>query len=178
MRAAALLAALEARGVRLMAVGQTLRVDAPRGVLTTADREALLAHKAAVLAALRAEASRASTTEMSASLTAAERDRLAAEAAGGDRLAQLVVEATACSPEPVAWRLSSRRLDRELWVARDGAAAAALDADGARAGLPVVLADDLERLRDFDDRRLDDLLDVLRHFPGARIAGLDPEAAS
>ena len=61
MTPAALMADLEARGVRLMAVGQTLRVDAPRGVLTTADREALLAHKAAVLAALRAEASRAST---------------------------------------------------------------------------------------------------------------------
>jgi hypothetical protein len=40
-----------------------------------------------------------------------------------------------------------------------------------------VLADDLERLRDFDDRRLNNLLDVLVHFPGARIAALDQEVA-
>jgi hypothetical protein len=119
-----------------------------------------------------------SLTEVHASLTDAERAQLAAEAAGGDTLAQFVVEATACRPEPVAWRLYSRRLDRELWVARDIKEATELDRDGARNGLPVVLARDLERLRDFDDHRLTDLLDVLRHFPGARIAELDPEAAS
>jgi hypothetical protein len=50
------MADLEARGVRLLAVGKTLRVDAPRGVLTATDREALVAHKPAVLATLRAEA--------------------------------------------------------------------------------------------------------------------------
>ena len=86
--------------------------------------------------------------------------------------------AVACAPDPAAWRLYSRRLDRELWVARDAEAATALDADGARAELPVVLADDLERLRDFDDHRLKHCLDVLMHFPGARLAELDPEAAS
>jgi hypothetical protein len=107
-----------------------------------------------------------------------ERTRLAGEPAAGDQLAQLVLQAVACTPDPAAWRLYSRRLDRELWLARDAGAATALDADGARAGLPVVLADDLERLRDFDDRRLNDLLDVLIYFPGARIAELDPEAAS
>jgi hypothetical protein len=116
--------------------------------------------------------------EVYAPLTDGERARLAAEVTGGDRLAQLVVEATACTPEPCAWRLRSRRLERELWLARDAEAAAQLDADGARDGLPVLLADDLERLRDFDDRRLNDLLDVLIHFPGARIADLDPETAS
>jgi hypothetical protein len=119
-----------------------------------------------------------SLTEVFAHLMGVERDQLAVEAAGGDRLAQLVVEATACRPEPVAWRLYSRRLDRELWVARDVKAPTELDRDGARNGLPVVLAGDLERLRDFDDHRLNDLLDVLRHFPGAGIAELDPEAAS
>jgi hypothetical protein len=119
-----------------------------------------------------------SLTEVCAHLMGAERGQLAAEAAGGDRLAQLVVEATACRPEPVAWRLYSRRLDRALWVARDIKAATELDRDGARNGLPVVLAGDLERLRDFDDHRLTDLLDVLRHFPRAGIAELDPEAAS
>jgi hypothetical protein len=88
------------------------------------------------------------------------------------------VHAVACTPDAAAWRLYSRRLDRELWVARDAAAAAALDADGARAGLPVVLADDLARLRDLDDGHLRDLLEVLAVFPGARIASLDPEMAS
>jgi hypothetical protein len=102
----------------------------------------------------------------------------AGEVGVGDRLAHLMVEATACTPEPCAWRLYSRRLNRELWVARDAMAAAALDADGVRAGLPVVLADDLARLRDFDDQRLRDLLEVLAVFPGARIAALDPEVAS
>jgi hypothetical protein len=112
-----------------------------------------------------------------AGLTNAERDKLAAEAPG-DQLARLVLDAVACTPDVVAWRLYSHRLDRDLWVARDAVAAAALGADGARAGLPVVLADDLERLRDFDDHRLKHCLDVLMHFPGARLAELDPEAAS
>lgn len=53
MTAAVLLADLRARGVRLAAVGARLRVEAPRGVLTEADREALAAHKTAVLAELR-----------------------------------------------------------------------------------------------------------------------------
>ena len=63
MTPAALIADLKARGVRLMAVGRTLRVDAPRGTLTVADREALLAHKPAVLAALRAQASLSTTAD-------------------------------------------------------------------------------------------------------------------
>lgn len=54
MTAAALMAGLAARGIRVTAQGETLRVDAPRGMLTTADREALLAHKATLLAGLRA----------------------------------------------------------------------------------------------------------------------------
>jgi hypothetical protein len=107
-----------------------------------------------------------------------ERARLSLETAAGDQLAQLVLQAVACTPDPAAWRLYSRRLDRELWLARDSEAAAALDLDGARSGLPVVLADDLEQLRYFGDRRLNDLLDVLIHFPGARIVELDPEVAS
>jgi len=240
---AALVADLEARGVRLTAVGERLRVDAPRGTLTVADREALVRHKPAILAELCAEASRATTTaapaageanlakeakkgpgaietqptrlcelcnatgwtwhadwpepgtgqwlcatcvarptltlaELHAKLTTVERRRLRAEADSGDQLARLILRTTACAPEPSAWRLYSRRLDRELWLARDTEAAAALDADGARAGLPVVLADDLEHLRDFDDQRLRDLLEALTVFPGARVAVLDPEVAS
>jgi hypothetical protein len=117
--------------------------------------------------------------ELHAQLSATERHRLRTEADGGDQLAQLVLQAVACtSSEPTAWRLYSRRLDREFWVARDAATAAVLDADGIRAEKPVVLADDLERLRDFDDQRLRDLLDALAVFPGARIAAVDPEVAS
>jgi hypothetical protein len=116
--------------------------------------------------------------EVHTQLTTAERQRLRAEADNGGQLGQLVIQAVACTPAPAAWRLYSHRLDRELWVARDAAAAIALDADGARAGLPVVLADELEHLRDFDDQRLRDLLEVLPMFPGARIAALDPEVAS
>jgi hypothetical protein len=47
-----LLAALNARAVRLTAVGDRLRVDAPAGTLTAADRQALAQHKAALLALL------------------------------------------------------------------------------------------------------------------------------
>jgi len=52
----ALRADLEARGVRLTVIGQKLRVDAPKGTLTQADRDALVHHKPVLLAALRAEA--------------------------------------------------------------------------------------------------------------------------
>jgi hypothetical protein len=116
-------------------------------------------------------------TDAHVGLTDSERAKLAAEAAG-DQLARLVLDAVACTPDVVAWRLYSRRLDRELWVGRDAAAATALGADGARAGLPVVLADDLQRLRAFDDQRLRDVLEVLAVFPGAQLAELDPETAS
>jgi hypothetical protein len=57
----ALIAELEARGVRLTVVGETLRVDAPRGIVTATDREALVQYKPALLATLRAEASRVTT---------------------------------------------------------------------------------------------------------------------
>jgi hypothetical protein len=53
------MADLEARGVRLTAVGERLRVDAPCGVLAATDRDALVQHKPAILAALRVEPSRA-----------------------------------------------------------------------------------------------------------------------
>src|SRR5262249_2115205 len=68
--------------------------------------------------------------EVHAQLTTAERQRLRAEADGGDQLAQLVLHAVACTPAPAAWRLYSHRLNRELWVARDAVAATALEADG------------------------------------------------
>jgi len=153
MTAGELMGVLRRRGVELLTDGDRLGVR-PAGRLTPEERTALIAAKADVLSVLRAEAF------------------------DGDQLGQLILRTTACTPEPSAWRLYSRRLGRELWLARDTEAAAALDADGARAGLPVVLADDLEHLRDFDDQRLRDLLEALTVFPGARVAVLDPEVAS
>jgi TubC N-terminal docking domain len=178
-----------------------LRIEAPRGVVTAAVKAVLAEHKPALLALLASCRScgnilawvedwpcegesrwlcptcaawpAPTLAAVFAQLTAEERQRLDAEAAAGGRLAQVVTDAVLCAPEPCAWRLYSRRLDRELWLARDAKAAAALDADGARAGLPVVLADDLERLRDFDDQHLRELLEVLSKFPGARLAQLD-----
>jgi hypothetical protein len=55
MNARALLADLCARDVRVTAVGGRLRVDAPAGVLTAADREALAAHKPTIMALLDAQ---------------------------------------------------------------------------------------------------------------------------
>jgi hypothetical protein len=55
------MADLVARGIRVTARGETLRVDAPRGILTASDRAALVHHKSAVLAALREEVARVTT---------------------------------------------------------------------------------------------------------------------
>jgi TubC N-terminal docking domain len=93
MTAARLVARLRAADVRLAVVGGRLRVDAPRGVLTDADREALRAHKAEILALLHA---------------------LDAEARAGDGVAVLVLDdlmpAGAMGPRPVpAWRVVVER---------------------------------------------------------------------
>lgn len=53
-----LLSDLEDRGVRLQAAGDWITFEAPRGVLQDAEREALRAHKAAVLALLRGRQAR------------------------------------------------------------------------------------------------------------------------
>jgi len=55
MNTAQLLTDLEHRGVVLHIVGDRLKWQAPRGALTTADRAALAANKAEILAALAAE---------------------------------------------------------------------------------------------------------------------------
>jgi hypothetical protein len=184
VNAAELLAALRTRGVELRVAGERLRFR-PVAAVTTDELEALRAHKAAVLtlladlAELERDGTAAKLRAIARTLISEEHaQRLAAEAAAGDQLAQLILQAVACIPDPAGWRLYSRRLDRELWVARDATAANELDGDGVRGDLPVVLADDLEPLRDFDDRRLNNLLDVLIHFPGAGLVELDTEAAS
>jgi len=52
MTASALMGCLSRRGVRLTAQEERLVIDAPRGVLTDADREELRAHKAELVALL------------------------------------------------------------------------------------------------------------------------------
>jgi len=91
-----LVAALAARGIVLRRHGLELGV-APRRLLTDADRVALRTSKTDVLALLAdlAELERDSTVarlrEVAATLTAEEHQRLAAEAAAGDGLAELVM---------------------------------------------------------------------------------------
>jgi hypothetical protein len=58
MTGRALVADLRARDVRLTVAGDRVHVDAPRGVLTAADRAALRRHKAQVLRVLGAETAR------------------------------------------------------------------------------------------------------------------------
>jgi len=76
---------------------------------------------------------------------------------------------------PCAWRLWSNRLQRELWICRDAGALAELEGDDARGGLPVVLADDLERLRDLDDAIMHAVLDICAAWPGCRMVDALPE---
>jgi hypothetical protein len=176
--AAELLHALRARGIVVEARGDRLRYR-PRHRVTEHELAIMRQLKPDLLRLLTIEpAHREALRRCDQDLDDHDRGRLAAEAAAGDQLAQLVLHAVACTPDPAAWRLYSRRLDRELWVARDATAANELDGDGVRGDLPVVLADDLERLRELDDRRLNSLLDILIHFPGARLVKLDPEAVS
>jgi hypothetical protein len=173
-----LLHTLRARGIVVEACGDRLRYR-PRHRVTEDELAIMRQLKPDLLRLLTIEpAHREALRRCYQDLDDHDRGRLATEAAAGDQLAQLVVHALACTPDPAAWRLYSRRLDRELRVARDAAAANELDGDGVRGDLPVVLADDLERLRDFDDRRLNDVLDVLVHLPGARLAELDRESGA
>jgi hypothetical protein len=95
MPAASLLTHLRARGLRLWRHGDELRV-APRALLDESDRAALGAHTAALLGLLddleqlERDGTAARLRAVAATLTPEEHHRLAAEAAGGDRLAALV----------------------------------------------------------------------------------------
>ena len=96
MTAAELLTTLRRRGLRLTRHGDALHVG-PRTLLTDADRRALTVLTPAILALLAtlAELERDGTAarlrDLAEGLTAEEHQRLAAEAAIGDRLAELMV---------------------------------------------------------------------------------------
>ena len=103
MSAAELLEALRTRGVELRAAGDRLRFR-PVAAVTTDELEALRAHKAAVLALLadvnklERDGMAARLRAVAATLTSAEHERLAVEAATGDRLAELAVAVLASVP--------------------------------------------------------------------------------
>jgi hypothetical protein len=92
MTATALVTALHARGLRLWAEFHVV----PRRLLTDDDRAALRANKPAVLAlladleALERDGMAAWLRAVAATLSAEEHQRLAHEAASGDRLAELI----------------------------------------------------------------------------------------
>jgi hypothetical protein len=104
MTPAQLLADFAARGIRLSHHGAELHV-APRALLETGDRAALVAHKPALLvllvdlAQLERDGTAAQLRAVAATLTPDEHRRLAQEAAG-DRLPQLVQAVLALSTGP------------------------------------------------------------------------------
>ena len=83
-----------------------------------------------------------------------------------------------CMPAPCAWRLYLPRLDRELWVCRDAAALGELEADAAAGGLPVLMTDDVERLRHVDELTLNAVLDTCANWPGCRVVDALPNAGA
>jgi hypothetical protein len=93
--AAGVLEALRTRGVELRAAGDRLRFR-PVAAVTPDELAALRAHKAAVLALLadleqlERDGTAAKLRAIGATLTSEEHQRLRAEAAAGDRLAELV----------------------------------------------------------------------------------------
>ncbi len=110
MTATDLLMDLRARGLRLWGEGGGLHV-APRARLVEADRAAITAHKPALLAllvdleALERDGTAATLRAIAATLTPDEHERLRAEAASGDRLAELVTAVLGTPPAgPVVLR--------------------------------------------------------------------------
>ena len=93
---AALLLGLRARGIRVDADGDRLRYH-PANQVTAADVDSLRAGKADLLAllgdlaSLDADRTAGRLRALAATLTPAERERLWAEAGGGDHLAGLIV---------------------------------------------------------------------------------------
>jgi hypothetical protein len=106
MTAAQVLANFMHRGFQLSPHGAELHVT-PGTLLDAADRTALVAHKPALLALLanleelERDGTAARLRAIAATLTPEEHERLRAEAAAGDRLAELMVAVLAPPPERV-----------------------------------------------------------------------------
>jgi TubC N-terminal docking domain len=133
--AAELLAALRGRGVELQADGDRLRFR-PVAAVTADELAALRAHKAGVLAlladleALERDGTATRLRTIAATLTREEHERLRAEVATGDRLAELLVAVLAppraqvavlgCRCGGIAWEpdpsgLRERCTDCKAW---------------------------------------------------------------
>jgi hypothetical protein len=178
MSAAQIINRVRRRGVQLRLREDGTLEAIPAGKLTDAERAAIKAHLDEIKRAVAAEAEPPRYPSLLDKVKQIERE-IVAEAAvplpveptPSDPLASTLTATVAvpAAADPVAWRLYSHRLGRELWVVADVQALAELERDGL-GGLPVILGDDLEHLRPLDDATLDALLDVTATWPGTRVA--------
>ena len=135
-------AELRGKGVELTAEGEQLHLRAPAGTLTDEVKAQLRDHKPEVLALLR-------------------------DAVDGLAETSIVLETRAVL---VAVRVRSRSLRREVWLARDERTARELH-QSAPAGesLPVLLFEEIPKLRGNSPEMLNALLDTKALFPTAKI---------
>jgi hypothetical protein len=146
--APALLEEARRRGVELRLEGGRLRYRAPAGALTAELREALRAHREELLELLRETGPPHSHTDL---------------------LAQ--AELLEARHQLGAVLLSSRLLDRELWVVLRPRMLETLEAeeDGRSSPRPVLRVEDVLRVSEMPPEDRLPLLRTLAAFPGARV---------
>lgn len=126
-------------------MGQRLRVEAPVGVLTQELRAALAARKEQILARLRADPLVSSEAHAIA-------DGHLVEAR--ERLGAVLVRSAHYG---------------EIWLALDPCMVAELVAEDGASPRPVLLVEDVARLRGKSKAAIRAVLEVARVFPGARV---------
>ena len=129
-----LLEEVRTRGISIYVVGENLRIRAEKGALDEALMERIRAHKAELRTLLSEPAASDGTCA-----NGQKRQKLQ----NLDRDSETVLEER---QEPIAWRLYSRVLSRELWVCRDQRTAAEIWAETALPTLTVGEWLKLERL--------------------------------
>jgi hypothetical protein len=140
----ALLGELRARRVAVRWIGERLRLEAPRGILTAELRAALTANREALRAALRA--GELPDPALDEEPLAETRERLGAVLIRSPRFGA-------------------------VWMVLDPCAAPELEAEeqAREEPRPVLLAEDVARLRGKPDAAVRAALERLRAFPGARV---------
>ena len=139
-QAAVLIEKLQEKGVRLTADGTRLRFRGPRTVLDDTCLAQLRERKLEILELLR------TADELESASIVETRESL------------------------VAVRIRSRSLGRDLWLARDARTARELCQDEtASERLPILLYDEIPKLRGKSSRMLNALLDTKQVFPGAQV---------